>query len=134
MLKVFRRCILIVIDSFGIGALPDASLYGDEGSNTALHICRAVPDPKWPTLQTLGLGNCATILGKTLPGCEPSKDPLASFGVLAEKSPGKDTTTGSLGSWQESFWNDLFTPSLLTIPLFLWISYRLLSKRPDERF
>lgn len=94
MLKVFRRCILIVIDSFGIGALPDASLYGDEGSDTALHICRAVPDPKWPTLQTLGLGNCATILGKTLPGCEPSKDPLASFGVLAEKSPGKDTTTG----------------------------------------
>jgi len=74
--------------------MPDAAAYGDEGADTALHICQAVSGSKWPTLQALGLGNCAQLLGKTLPGCEPSQAPLASFGVLAEKSPGKDTTTG----------------------------------------
>ncbi len=92
--KDSSRCTLIVIDSFGIGSMPDAAAYGDEGADTALHICQAVSGSKWPTLQALGLGNCAQLLGKTLPGCEPSQAPLASFGVLAEKSPGKDTTTG----------------------------------------
>ncbi|MCX7786937.1 MAG: phosphopentomutase [Spirochaetes bacterium] len=89
-----HRCILIVIDSFGIGAMPDAASYGDEGADTAFHICQAVSGPKWPTLQALGLGNCAQLLGKILPGCEPAINPQASFGILEEKSPGKDTTTG----------------------------------------
>jgi len=88
------RCALIVIDSFGIGAMPDASKYGDEGANTALHICQAVSGTKWPILQALGLGNCSALLGDVLPGCEPHPTPRASFGVLAERSPGKDTTTG----------------------------------------
>lgn len=88
------RCTLVVIDSFGIGALPDASIYGDEGADTALHICQEVSGEKWPLLRGLGLGNCAELLGKSLPGCEPHRTPMASFGVLAAKSPGKDTTTG----------------------------------------
>ncbi len=74
--------------------MPDASLYGDEGADTAFHICQAVSGPKWPVLQALGLGNSARLLGKTLPGCEPSRTPRGSFGVMAEMSPGKDTTTG----------------------------------------
>ena len=88
------RAIIIVIDSFGIGALPDAGNYGDEGSNTALHICETVNGAKWPSLTKLGLGNASLLLENELPGCEVTNNPLASFGVMNEKSPGKDTTTG----------------------------------------
>lgn len=88
------RVTLLIIDSFGIGALDDAKSYGDEGSNTALHICEAVPGPKWPNLRSLGLGNASMVLGNQLPGCEAVPEPLASYGVMAERSPGKDTTTG----------------------------------------
>lgn len=88
------QAILLVIDSFGIGELPDAGQYGDEGANTALHICEAIPGKKWPNLQKLGLGNCAGLLGHHLSGCEPEPVPGASFGAMAQASPGKDTTTG----------------------------------------
>ncbi len=88
------RVVIIVIDSFGIGALPDAEDYGDSNSNTALHICETVKGAKWPILAKLGLGNASLLLGNKLPGCETSDSPLASFGVMKEKSPGKDTTTG----------------------------------------
>ena len=86
--------IVLVIDSFGIGAMPDAEEYGDSGANTALHICEHIPGEKWPTLKKLGLGNASRILGPDLPGCESLSSPLASYGVMAERSPGKDTTTG----------------------------------------
>ncbi len=85
---------MFVIDSFGIGAMPDAEEYGDSGANTALHICEHIPGEKWPTLKKLGLGNASRILGPDLPGCESVSSPLASYGVMAERSPGKDTTTG----------------------------------------
>ncbi len=88
------RAAVIVIDSFGIGAMPDAEKYGDEGANTALHICQQYPEPKWPNLKRLGLGNAAGLLGDILPGCSPVTENFASFGVMKEKSPGKDTTTG----------------------------------------
>lgn len=88
------QVLILVIDSFGMGALPDADLYGDEGANTALHICDAMPSKKWPWLQKLGLGNCARLLGHHLSGCEPVQKPLAGFGVMAQASVGKDTITG----------------------------------------
>lgn len=88
------RTLLIIIDSFGVGALPDAALYGDEGANTALHICAAMESVRWPNLQKLGLGNCSALLGHKLPGCESVQRPMASYGVMAEVSSGKDTTTG----------------------------------------
>ncbi len=88
------RAIIIVIDSFGIGALPDAENYGDNGSNTALHICETIKGEKWKVLNKLGLGNASIILGNELPGCGAVSNPLASYGVMKEKSPGKDTTTG----------------------------------------
>lgn len=88
------RITILVIDSFGIGELPDAAKYGDVGSNTALHICENVADIQWPTLQAWGLGNASRVLGPDLPGCEAVENPAASFGVMAERSPGKDTTTG----------------------------------------
>lgn len=88
------KALVIVIDAFGIGALPDAADYGDTGANTILHVCEKYSEGKWPNLQKLGLGNCSSLLGVELPGCEAVENPSASYGVMMEKSPGKDTTTG----------------------------------------
>jgi phosphopentomutase len=88
------RFIILVIDSFGIGATEDAFLYGDTGANTALHICNAIKTPNWVNLQKMGLGNAGKLLGFELPGCESVETPSASYGVMYGKSPGKDTTTG----------------------------------------
>ncbi len=84
-----NRVILIVLDSVGIGHLPDAHLYGDEGSNTLGHIAAQIPDIKIPNLIQLGLGNIdmENVLPKT-------EHPQAAFGKAAEQSAGKDTTTG----------------------------------------
>jgi phosphopentomutase len=84
-----RRIILIILDSCGIGELPDAKLYGDEGSNTIVNTAKAVGGLRLPNLQKLGLGNIDTILGV---GSNPIAE--ANFGKMAEISPGKDSTTG----------------------------------------
>lgn len=88
------KAFLLVIDSFGIGALPDASDYGDLGSNTAAGIGRAIGSVTWPNLEAMGLGNVAELTGELIPGCPPSAETTAAFAAMAEKSPGKDTTTG----------------------------------------
>ena len=82
------RVILVVLDSVGIGELPDAADYGDQGSDTLGNICRQV-DLTLPTLQSLGLGNI-----RPLRGVPPTETPLAFFGRMAEASPGKDSVTG----------------------------------------
>ena len=83
------RFVIVVIDSCGAGALPDASAYGDEGANTLGNLARRVGGLRLPTLQSWGLGNLTEIAG-----CPPSPAPRASFGTMAELSQGKDTTTG----------------------------------------
>jgi phosphopentomutase len=85
-----RRAIVIVIDSLGVGALPDAGHYGDSaGCNTLGNLSRAAGGLRLPCMESLGLGNVVTTEGV------PATDrPLASFGRMAEKSPGKDTVTG----------------------------------------
>ena len=88
------KAVLIVIDSFGIGYLPDAEDYGDGDANTALHICESIEDVNLPNLMQLGLGNCSELLKNPLPGIPAAEKPLADFGVMKELSPGKDTTTG----------------------------------------
>jgi phosphopentomutase len=85
-----RRAILIVLDSVGIGALPDAGAYGDEGSNTVGNIARTV-GLSVPALRGLGLDRLAPLdPGDSGPGGEP----LGAFGRMAEASPGKDSVTG----------------------------------------
>lgn len=84
-----KSVVLVVLDSVGAGALPDAEEYGDLGSNTLGNIAHAVGGLKLPNLQKLGLGNIIEIMG-----VPPAKTPLASFGRMAEVSAGKDTTTG----------------------------------------
>ena len=85
---MFKRAIVIVLDSVGIGELPDARVYGDEGSNTLGNIARHVV-LKIPTLASLGLSRLVL-----LPGVPVLAAPLAAFGRLAERSSGKDSVTG----------------------------------------
>ena len=87
-MKKFKRVFLTVLDSLGIGAMPDAHLFGDEGANTLLGISRS-DKFNIPNLLSLGLGS---IDGVSLEG--GTESPLASYGRLAEKSQGKDTTVG----------------------------------------
>lgn len=81
-----RRSIVIVCDSLGVGELPDARDFGDEGSNTLGHILRD-EHPQLPALTRLGLLH-------TLPQPASSERPQAAYGRMAELSAGKDTTTG----------------------------------------
>jgi phosphopentomutase len=83
------RFVILVLDSVGAGALPDAAQYGDAGSNTLGNCAKAVGGLALPTLQRWGLGNLTGIQG-----CPAAAAPLASFGTMAELSQGKDTTTG----------------------------------------
>lgn len=90
------RAFLIVLDSVGIGAAPDAAAYGDTGANTLAHLAAAAGGITVPTLQRFGLGSIPALLPQGLPiaGCPPARDPEADFGALRERSQGKDTTTG----------------------------------------
>ena len=75
----FERINVIVLDSVGIGALPDAPSFGDEGSNTLGHIGERVPSMKLPNLTQLGLGNIAPL--PTVPAVDK---PKAYYGKMAE--------------------------------------------------
>src|SRR6185436_20151926 len=84
----FRRVIWIVLDSVGIGEMPDAAAYGDVGSDTLGNIARLRP-LHLPNLCGLGLANI-----KPLTGLAPVAEPAGAYGKCALASPGKDTTTG----------------------------------------
>jgi phosphopentomutase len=84
----FRRVIWIVLDSVGIGEMPDAAGYGDAGSDTLGNLAR-LRALHLPNLCRLGLANI-----KPLEGLESDAAPLGNFGRCATTSPGKDTTTG----------------------------------------
>jgi phosphopentomutase len=88
-MKNIDRFIIIVMDGFGIGALPDAADYGDENSNTLKNIFVRIKKLRLPNMKSLGLAN---IEGVAYLGAVDS--PTACFGRMGELSPGKDTTTG----------------------------------------
>lgn len=85
----YKRIFTIVIDSLGVGALPDASAYGDAGTDTLGHIAENTNPFHIPNLQKLGMANL-----HPLRGVEPVEKPLAYFAKLNEASAGKDTMTG----------------------------------------
>lgn len=85
-----ERVVLIVLDSVGIGELPDAGAYGDEGSNTLGNVARAV-SLRLPALERLGLGRLVPLSNGPPPAGER---PAGAFGRMAEASPGKDSVTG----------------------------------------
>src|ERR1700745_4358531 len=97
----FERIFWIVLDSVGIGELPDAADYGDVGRNTLGHIAESRP-LQIPNLVRLGLANIAPLESQTAPSA-----PMGAYGKAATHSPGKDTTTGHwemAGVWlQQAF-------------------------------
>lgn len=84
-----RRAILLVLDGVGAGAAPDASLYGDAGSNTLGNLAEAVGGLQLPALESLGLGRAVPARGLSA-----TVTPTASWGRMQPASPGKDSTTG----------------------------------------
>jgi len=84
-----ERVLVIVLDSCGVGALPDAARYGDAGASTLPHTASACGGLRLPTLGRLGLGRVAPI-----DGVAPDPAPIGAFGKMAELSAGKDSTTG----------------------------------------
>lgn len=96
----YKRGVIIVLDSLGIGAMEDAQAYGDEGSNTLASIKKARPGLALPNLEALGFGlvEGVEVLNKV-------EEPTGSYGRMAEKSTGKDTITGH---WEIA---GLYTPT-----------------------
>ena len=88
-MTVSLKVLLIILDGVGIGALPDAGTYGDEGSNTLGNLAAASGGLDLPNLERLGLGNISPI-----EGVKHQADPQACFGRMAEASPGKDSISG----------------------------------------
>ncbi len=88
-MKKINRVFVVVMDSLGVGAMPDAGQFGDAGVNTLGHICEAVNGLKMPNLRKLGMANVIPL--KNVPAIEK---PVGYYGILKEKSNGKDTMTG----------------------------------------
>lgn len=89
MSAAFKRIFLIVLDSVGIGAMPDAAQYGDEGAHTLGHIAQYRNGLHLPHLARLGLSLIEPLLGVPVP-----EQPLGAYGRMQEASVGKDTLTG----------------------------------------
>ncbi len=83
-----KQIVLIVLDSVGVGALPDAAEYGDAGANTLVHIAEKLGGLQLPNLAQLGLGKIEKIPGV------PAVKARGCYGKMRELSKGKDTTTG----------------------------------------
>ena len=88
-MRKYKRVFTIVIDSLGIGAMPDGEKFGDVGVNTLGHISEAVENFRIPTLQKLGMANLTPL--RQVPAVE---NPLGYQAALRERSNGKDTMTG----------------------------------------
>ncbi|MGQ9626245.1 MAG: phosphopentomutase [Anaerolineae bacterium] len=87
-----RRVIIIVLDSLGVGELPDAAAYGDLGSNTLANTSKKVGGLSLPNLGRLGLGHLTEVQG-----VPPDPAPSGAYGRMQEASAGKDTT---IGHWE----------------------------------
>lgn len=88
--KIMVRPIIMVIDSMGIGAMPDCKDFGDTSDcNTLKHVCEFNHGLNVPNLEKMGLGNI-----QEFEGIKEVENPIATYATLVEKSKGKDTTTG----------------------------------------
>lgn len=84
-----KKAILLVLDSLGVGELPDADLYGDKGTNTLKNISNVLGGINLPNLGQMGIGNITEVKG-----VKTQKNTKGAYAKMAEKSNGKDTTTG----------------------------------------
>jgi len=83
------RVFIALLDGVGMGELPDARKYGDQGSHTLRNLAQTCGGLRCPILESLGLG-----LIEPIPGFDATHPAQGGYGKMAEKSPGKDTTTG----------------------------------------
>ncbi len=83
------RAFVVILDGLGLGDLPDSREFGDEGRNTLANLADAVGGMSLPTLESLGLGRA-----QPFKGMDPERSVHGAFGRMAEKSQGKDSTTG----------------------------------------
>lgn len=88
-MKKINRVFVVVMDSLGVGEMPDSKEFGDVGVNTLGHISESVEHLEMPNLQKLGMANITP-----LKQVAPVEKPLGYYGKLREKSPAKDTMTG----------------------------------------
>lgn len=88
-MKKYNRVFVVVMDSLGVGAMPDSEKFGDVGVNTLGHISESVETFMIPNLQRLGMANITP-----LRQVAPVEQPMAHYAKLREKSNGKDTMTG----------------------------------------
>lgn len=88
-MKRYKRIFIIVVDSLGIGSMPDSPEFGDIGVDTLGHIAEQAECLRIPNLQKLGIANL-----HSLKGIEPAEEPMAHYMEMNEKSVGKDTMTG----------------------------------------
>jgi phosphopentomutase len=100
-----QRVFVLVLDSLGVGALPDAADFGDVGAHTLDHIVQATGGLDVPRLRALGLGNIDGV-----EALEAAAAPQAAYGRMAEVSPGKDTSTGH--------WEMMGCPLASAFPVF----------------
>ncbi len=84
-----KKAVLIVVDSCGVGALPDAKDFGDEGVNTISNLAKATGGVNLPNMEKMGLGNITDI-----EGVSKTENAIGYYGKSMEKSKAKDTTTG----------------------------------------
>src|SRR5699024_1155680 len=85
----FKRIFLVVLDSVGIGASPDAGFYNDQGADTLGHIAEQMNGLNMPNFESLGISNI-----KEIPGIQKVEKPQAHYTKMQEASIGKDTMTG----------------------------------------
>ena len=85
----YQRIFVIVLDSVGMGYMPDAAKFGDEGADTLGHLGKYLHEDKMPHLRSLGLANL-----KAMEGIHPVEKPLGCYKRMKEQSNGKDTMTG----------------------------------------
>ncbi len=88
-MKKFNRVVTIVLDSVGVGAMPDAEKYGDTLDNNTIGNISKTVGLEIPNLQKMGMGNITNI--ETVP---PVENPIANYGKMAQIGDGKDTMTG----------------------------------------
>ncbi|MEW5934255.1 MAG: phosphopentomutase, partial [Bacillota bacterium] len=91
---MIRRAVLLVVDGLGVGALPDADMYGDLGSNTLGNLARAAGGLDIPQLGALGLTHCTVVVNSPL---VPARELTGAWGIMAPLSPGKETM---IGHWE----------------------------------
>lgn len=88
-MKKYKRIFLVVLDSLGVGAMPDSENFGDVGVDTFGHIAEKMDNFNIPNLKKMGIGNL-----HSMKGIEKCEKPIAKYCKLREKSLGKDTMTG----------------------------------------